>query len=56
MSNNITVQVGYYKLSALETQKVDLINYVKKRSKKLNTNFELYERVQNLLNDENMNK
>lgn len=31
---------------------IDLINYVKKRSKELNTNFELYERVQNLLNDE----
>ena len=35
---------------------IDLIKYVEKRSKQLNTNFELYERVQNLLNDVNMKK
>lgn len=29
LATNGYVQVGYYKLSALETQKVDLINYVK---------------------------
>ena len=35
---------------------IDIINHVKKRSKQLNTNFELYERVQNLLNDELVSK
>jgi|GEM_PF-1078514 len=31
---------------------LDLVNYVKKRSKQLNTNFEAYERLENLLEDE----
>lgn len=33
-----------------------LIDYAKKRSKQLNTNFELYERLQNLLDDEKNKK
>ncbi len=34
----------------------ELINYAKKRSKELHTNFELYERLQNLVNDEKLKK
>lgn len=34
----------------------DLINYAKKRSKQLNTNFEVYERMENMLEDEKNKK
>ena len=33
-----------------------LIEYARKRSKQLHTNFELYERVQNLINDKETKK
>lgn len=50
----IDVEEGWYLKNRGNVPKhiIDIINHVKKRSKELNTNFELYERVQNLLNDE----
>lgn len=35
---------------------IELIKYAKKRSKQLHTNFELYERLQNLIEDEKLKK
>lgn len=35
---------------------IDLIKYVQKRSKQLNTNFEIYERAKNLIDDEKKSK
>lgn len=35
---------------------IELVKYAQKRSKELNTNFELYERLQNLLNDTKLKK
>ena len=35
---------------------IDIINYAKKRAKQLNSNFEIYERLQNLVDDEKTKK
>ena len=54
----IDVEEGWYLENRGNVPKhiIDIIDHVKKRSKQLNTNFELYERVQNLLNDYNSSK